>query len=286
MRPLKAGCLSSSRPRHAVEDTLAADEELRDIVRSLRDSGGRTGSPYFRGGRNVNVPKRSYGTGHLYEKHGAYYARWRTGDGRQLNRRLGPVRRQGTSSGLSRSQAERLFRKLQQEEERRPAAPRDAPATMSDAADALRLKLRLEGARPSYLAGCLSMQRVHIDPRLGSRRVAKVTTADVEALASAMLTAGLKPKSVHNVLVFLNGVFEHAIERGWVHENPVRRAARPANRRDRGGDPDLRFLTLGELEAVLRALPDGPVQRTPAPTRRGPARPRPAGTSRCVGPRA
>ena len=29
--------------------------------------------------------KRSYGTGSLYEKSGAYYGRWRTPDGRLLN---------------------------------------------------------------------------------------------------------------------------------------------------------------------------------------------------------
>src|SRR6266536_205097 len=33
--------------------------------------------------------KRSYGTGQLYEKHGSYYGRWWTLDGRQPNRRIG-----------------------------------------------------------------------------------------------------------------------------------------------------------------------------------------------------
>ena len=33
--------------------------------------------------------KRPPGTGSLYEKHGAYYGRWRAFDGRQLNRRIG-----------------------------------------------------------------------------------------------------------------------------------------------------------------------------------------------------
>ena len=36
--------------------------------------------------------KRPYGSGQIYEKWGAYYARWRTPDGRRLNRRLGPKR--------------------------------------------------------------------------------------------------------------------------------------------------------------------------------------------------
>ena len=87
------------------------------------------------------------------------------------------------------------------------------------------------------------MREVQIAPRLGERAVTKVKTSDVEALASAMLSSGLKQKSVHNVLVFLNGVFEHAIERGWTNENPVRRAAKPkptarTGRESRSAVPD------------------------------------------------
>lgn len=35
------------------------------------------------------MAKRGYGTGQLYLKHGAYYGRWRTLDGRKLNRKIG-----------------------------------------------------------------------------------------------------------------------------------------------------------------------------------------------------
>ena len=55
--------------------------------------------------------KRGYGTGQLHIKHGAYYGRWWTGDGRRSTRRLGPVREVGTSDGLSRAEAERVFRR-------------------------------------------------------------------------------------------------------------------------------------------------------------------------------
>jgi len=36
-----------------------------------------------------------------------------------------------------------------------------------------------------------------------------------------------------------------------------------------GKDPDLQFLTVAQLDAVIRALPDEVVVRQPAPTRRG-----------------
>jgi integrase len=225
------------------------------------------------------MTKRTYGTGHLYEKSGAYYGRWRTLDGRQLNRKVGPIRRPGEDDGLTRAQAEREFRRLQDAEERAPRPVRGADTPIVDeVGDSLRQKLRLGGARRSYQEGCESMQRVHISPRLGALAITDVTTAHVEALASAMLTDGRSPKTVRNVLSFLHAILEHAIDRGWVRENPVRRATRPGRRRQGDANPDLQFLTVDALEAVLRAIPDEVVIRAPAPTRqgrRGPAPPPP-----------
>jgi integrase len=77
---------------------------------------------------------------------------------------------------------------------------------------------------------------------------------------------------------FVYSVFEHAIAKGWCHGNPVRYATRPRRRRARDASPNLQFLTVAELDAVLRAFPDGVVERAPAPTRlgrRGPAPPPP-----------
>ena len=48
---------------------------------------------------------RPYGSGQIYEKSGAYYGRWRTEDGRRLNRRLGGTRTTGNADGLTRAQA-------------------------------------------------------------------------------------------------------------------------------------------------------------------------------------
>jgi len=91
------------------------------------------------------MARRNYGTGQLYEKHGAYYGRWRTSDGRKLNRKLGAVRRPGESAGLTRTQAERRLRQIQDEEERRPRRPiTDPRVTVVDAADSLRRQLAVE----------------------------------------------------------------------------------------------------------------------------------------------
>jgi site-specific recombinase XerD len=113
------------------------------------------------------------------------------------------------------------------------------------------------------------MQRVHISPRLGDKPVDRVAIADVETVAAALLDAGLASKTVRNVITFMHSVFKHAIDRGWTTQNPVRRASRPKRRRAGDANPDIEFLTVPELEAVLRAIPDEVVVRAPARTRRG-----------------
>ena len=52
------------------------------------------------------MSKRGRGTGHLYEKWGSYYGRWRTLDGRNVNRIVGPVRTPGSADGLPRVMSE------------------------------------------------------------------------------------------------------------------------------------------------------------------------------------
>ena len=51
----------------------------------------------------------------------------------------------------------------------------------------------------------------------------------------------------------LHSIFDYALRRGWVAENPCRLVDKPETE---GSDPDVRFLTLDELESVLRAIPD------------------------------
>ena len=56
--------------------------------------------------------------------------------------------------------------------------------TVDQVADRLRERIAIEGARKSYRQNCESMQRVHISPALGKRKIAAVSTEDVERLAS------------------------------------------------------------------------------------------------------
>src|SRR4051794_14656184 len=104
---------------------------------------------------------------------------------------------------------------------------------------------------------------------MGDKVLQKVTRRDVERLRESLIAKGLAPKTVRNTLTFLHGVFEHAIDLEWTRENPVRRAARPHRRRAGDANPDLQFLTLEELEVVIRAIPDDVVVREPKPFRTG-----------------
>ena len=51
--------------------------------------------------------------------------------------------------------------------------------------------------------------------------------------------------------MLLNGIFNHALKRGWCKHNPVTMLDKPRNPRN----PDIRFLTLPEVEAILAATP-------------------------------
>ena len=214
------------------------------------------------------------GTGQLYEKHGAYYGRWRTSDGRKRNRRIGAMRAPGSREGLTRSQAERALQRCSEEDEAfQPTVP-EQTVTVGEAASCSSPSLASR-ARGSPTSSAVARCRRSTSTRAsGDRPLGEITSDDVEALAAAMRTAGLKPKSVHNVIVFLHGVFEHAIAQGWAATNPVRGAARPKRRRTTDSNPDLQFLTMSELDAVFRAIPDEAVKPTPAPTRRGRPAPR------------
>ena len=64
--------------------------------------------------RSNRSARRTYGTGSVIIRRGNYFGKWRVGD-RQVMRKLGPVRKVGTSTGLTKAQAEAQLRKLMAE---------------------------------------------------------------------------------------------------------------------------------------------------------------------------
>ena len=194
------------------------------------------------------MPRRSYGTGTLYVKAGAYYGRWRIGD-RRVNRRLGPVRQPGSREGLTRAQAEAQLRR---QTEQVTVATSFERVTVADAGERLASQQEIRGRKPATIEATRSAVRVHLAPYFGERALDRIDTRQVEQFIASMLRSGLAAKSVRNYLAVLGSIFELAIKRGWATENPVKRAEKP----EITPCNEIRFLTLEELEALLRAVPD------------------------------
>jgi integrase len=125
--------------------------------------------------------------------------------------------------------------------------------------------------RPSHVADLRSRLDKHILPRLGAKRLDRITVAAIEALRSD-LRANYAPRTVSTIVRIAGAVFKGAIGRGECATNPVDKiernftAARELTNDGRGGDdeevnpdvilnPDEIRLMLGHTSAGLyRAL--------------------------------
>lgn len=204
----------------------------------------------------TSIDRRAYGTGSLElrrDRQGrdVFYARFRAG-GRQVKRRLGPRRKPGERTGLTKADAERALRKLI--DEHVPLVPASE-----------RLDIELAGTRylehleqvmrrkPSTIQDYEIMLRRHLAPFFAGRSLERIDTQLVADYLLAQQRDGLSRKTITNHLTFLHGVFRHAMKKGWTHANPVAAVDRP---RDAHADPDIRFLDQDEIEALLEAIPD------------------------------
>ena len=130
--------------------------------------------------------------------------------------------------------------------------------TVAQAGEALIAACRSAGRKRSTIEGYESILAQHIVPFFGARTVGRIRRSDVEAFAASLERKGLAPNSRINTLNLLGAMFELATRRGWAVINPLRGVERP-----RGGsaDPDIRYLTMEEVEAVLRSVPDDELGR-------------------------
>lgn len=203
--------------------------------------------------------RRSYGTGSIVVRRGAYYGKWRAG-GRQVMRKLGPVRRPGSREGLTRKQAEAVLRRLMQEV--RVATTAHERLTVEEVGERyLRHVEHVLERKPTTVADYGSILRRHLAPHFGGQAIERITTEHVAAYMAAKACEGLTTKTVSNHLNFAHGLFAFAVKRAWMAANPVAAVDRP---RPAGTDPDIRYLDRGEVEALLRAVPDdllGPTDR-------------------------
>lgn len=209
--------------------------------------------------------RRPYGSGSLYvraDRAGSetWYGHWRA-NGRQVKRKIGTKRTEGTRQGLTRTQAEAELRRLMREIE--VAAPVDERLSMAEVGRLYIADLERRGRKPETVRAAEVAVRVHFAPFFGERAIESIRQADIERLAAQMQTSGarnrrsgLAPKSVRNYLGTLSALFTFAQRRGYVRDNPVSLVELPTVE----ANPDIRFLTPQEVRAVVDAVGEGPYE--------------------------
>jgi integrase len=144
--------------------------------------------------------------------------------------------------------------------------------TVAEVGDRRIKQLARSGRKPdTTLANYESEIRIHFAPHFGETPVDEITADDVEDFIDACLDQDdridrglgqLSVKTVRNLYVHLNGIFEFAISKGWCHSNPCRAVEKPASPED--DDTEIRFLDQAELDALLNAATAPVCRHTPA----------------------
>ncbi len=205
------------------------------------------------------MARRSYGSGRLYVETNAngvesWYGSWYS-SGRRVKRKIGLKRVPASREGLTRAQAERELRRLTESE--RPVVRSRLTVAAAGAFYVEHLEHVME-RKPTTIGDYQSMLRRHIGPFFGDRPLERIDADDIRRYLTARKHEGLATKTITNQLIFLHGVFGFALKRGWIHVNPVTLVDRP---RAPASDPDIHFLELSELDALLRATPDDDLGR-------------------------
>ena len=214
--------------------------------------------------------RRPRGTGVVFEKGNRWYGQWYI-RGKLVKRSLGPMRQPGSREGLTRTQAEARLRELMLETNAAPP-PVAERMTLTEVGDRRIKHLARSGRKPdTTLASYESEIRIHFAPHFGETAVDEITTGDVEDFIDACLDAEdrmdrglteLSVKTVRNLYVHLNGIFEFAVSKGWAHANPCRAVDKPASSED--DDTEIHFLDQAELDALLAAATTPVCRHTPA----------------------
>jgi integrase len=167
----------------------------------------------------TRTSRRSYGTGNLRVRRGSWYGQWWVGE-RQVQRKLGPVRKPGTRQGLTRKQAEIELRRMMSAT--RPA-PRVEGVSFADAATEF---LRYAGDVRRIDARTLADYRGVVDgyllEELGSLTLDAITPDTIDAYKERLIAEGrLSARTIVRHLTVLHGIFKRA-KRVWgLAENPA-----------------------------------------------------------------
>jgi integrase len=205
---------------------------------------------------------RTHGTGSLWKEDRArgrkvWVGQVRVGN-RQYQRTLGDTRTAGGSDGLTRAGAERALRDVRtgleaEEANRKDNRERVATTLAEVMEEQLRHLVEVRGRKKSTAQDYKIYGQRHLVPFFSDTPLRQVSPRDFEAFIRHQRDRGLATGTISNHVNYLHSFFVYAEKRGMVMRNPVKLADKPRTERT---DPDIKFLTLEEIEALLRAMPD------------------------------
>jgi integrase len=91
----------------------------------------------------------------------------------------------------------------------------------------------------------------HLVPALGRKRLQDISTDDIAQLINQLRAKGLAPKTIASSLTPLNRILNHALRRGHITDNPIRRLEQ--HERPRIHRRDQRVLNHDEITRLLDA---------------------------------
>lgn len=220
---------------------------------------------------------RAHGTGSIWAERRTGYEVWigqvRV-NGRQYQRTLGRKRKNGSKNGLTRGMAERVLRDvrstIEEEVSEQKAQVEDAKTLISTVAEQHFAELELvDGRRCWTVADYRQILEMHLLPYFGDIPLGTITTQEVEAFIRHQLEQGNRRKrgqglhssTVANHANVFGAIFRFAMRRGLVNTNPVAAAKKPRGSKTR---KDIQFLTVEQVERLVRSTPDTDLGRTDA----------------------
>lgn len=210
--------------------------------------------------RSIAFVTRQYGTGSLSKRRNskgieAWYGQWWVTPTRKRSRKLGLVRQPGSKIGLTEKMAEAEMRGKMTEVVAVPEA-RNAGTSFEESSRVYLAHLKRAGRKKSTIAAVESCARVWLIPFFKGKAMSRVTYHDIEDLVALMEHKALSAKTIKNYIGTLSSLYVYGMNprRGWSTANPVEGVELPAVQEHAG----IRFLEPEQVDALIRAVPDGP----------------------------
>lgn len=151
-------------------------------------------------------------------------------------------------SAKTRGEVVRKLRKLQRDLEDGLPAP-DTKITVAQLLSQWHDDVLRHQVAPSAVVSYWTVAKHHIIPALGSKKLANLTSADIDRLLSAKLDSGLSVSTVRRIRSVLGQAIDQGIRWGSVNRNVARLSRAPKEQRREG-----RTLTYEQARRLLKEL--------------------------------